>query len=207
MVQISSGRGPVECEMAVGKYLDAFLKKYPQAEVIEKRNSDFAKDCYKSVLLRLDDDERVELGTVKWICQSPFRKNHKRKNWFIEVSEIEENLSFQAMKDEQSDLIGFNKNLIRFETFRSRGKGGQNVNKVETGVRIIHIPTGISAVSTTGRTQLQNKKLAIDRLLDILIGQVKNREEMLAENIWLEHEKVVRGNAFATYTGMEFQKV
>ena len=57
---------------------------------------------------------------------------------------------------------------LRFETFCSGGKGGQHVNKVETGVRIIHVPTGISVVSTEARTQHMNKKLAMNRLCDIL---------------------------------------
>ncbi len=205
LIQISSGRGPAECELAVGKYLAVFLARHPVAIMVEKCNGSFftcgkhAKDCYKSVLLELPDSEKIELGTVKWICQSPFRKNHKRKNWFIEISEI------SHLKSVQRTDIGIkDKELISFETFRSSGKGGQNINKVETGVRVIHVPTGIAATSTSARTQYQNKKLAIDRLITILVTQNIDSENLLEENKWLEHEKIVRGEAFEVFKGSDF---
>ena len=91
----------------------------------EKQNGSFAscgrlsKECYKSILLEIPEDETVEIGTVKWICQSPFRKNHKLKNWFIEISEIGVRHNRVRTDIELSD-----KNLIRFETFRNGSKGG-----------------------------------------------------------------------------------
>lgn len=172
MIQISSGKGLAECEMAVGKYLDIFQREHSNAMIKEKQNGSFAscgrlsEECYKSILLEVPEDEAVEVGTVKWICQSPFRKNHKRKNWFIEISEIGVRHNQVETNIELSD-----KNLIRFETFRSGGKGGQNVNKVETGVRVIHVSTGMAVVSTTARTQYQNKKLALDKLINLLVRQ------------------------------------
>jgi len=208
LIQISSGRGPTECELAAGKYLAAFLQEHPAAVVKEKHNGSYAEcgrlagECYKSVLVEIPVDEDVKLGTVKWICQSPFRHKHKRKNWFVDVSEIQD-----ASRSQDSDINISDKSLIRFETFRSGGKGGQNVNKVETGVRVIHVPTGMAVSSTTARTQLQNKKIAIDRLIQLLVALNKDSRDLLEENKWLEHEKIVRGNAFAVYEGMEFKQI
>jgi peptide chain release factor len=207
LIQISSGRGPAECELAAGKYLAVFLKEHPKAIIKEKHSGSYVEcgrlacECYKSVLVEIPGNEEVKLGTVKWICQSPFRPKHKRKNWFVDVSEIQ-----GASRSQDSDINVTDKRLIRFETFKSGGKGGQNVNKVETGVRVIHIPTGMAATSTTARTQLQNKKIAIDRLIQLLVSQNKESRDLLEENKWLEHEKIVRGNAFAVYEGMEFKQ-
>ena len=80
-------------------------------------------------------------GSVLWICKSPYRPGHKRKNWYVDVSILDQ---VPRISEER---------MVRFETFCSGGKGGQHVNKVETGVRIIHVPTGISVVSTEARSQ------------------------------------------------------
>ena len=212
-LQISSGRGPVECELAVGKYLEVFLKDHPKAKILEKSLTNSAcsgglgANCYKSVLLELAASENAEVGIVKWVCKSPFRKNHKRKNWFIEIVEVKADQLAEEVSYTALDLKNPGKKTIRFETFRSPGKGGQNVNKVETGARVIHLPTGIAVSSTTARTQLQNKKLALERLMMILLEHEKQRENILAEARWLEHEKLVRGNAFAVYSGPEFARI
>ncbi|MBR5376296.1 MAG: peptide chain release factor-like protein, partial [Lachnospiraceae bacterium] len=57
---------------------------------------------------------------------------------------------------------------IKVETFHSGGKGGQNVNKVETGIRVIHLPTGIAVTSTRERSQYMNKQDALKKLNAIL---------------------------------------
>ena len=131
-------------------------------------------------------------GSVLWVCKSPLRPGHKRKNWYIDVSILEE---IPRISKEMQ---------VRFETFRSGGKGGQNVNKVETGVRVVHIPTGIAVVSTEARSQHMNKQIALNRLCDILADrdlQCARREKELA---WMEHNRLERGNPVRIYEGREF---
>lgn len=131
-------------------------------------------------------------GSVLWVCKSPLRPGHKRKNWYIDVSILEE-------------VPRINRDLqVRYETFRSGGKGGQNVNKVETGVRVIHIPTGIAVVSTEARSQHMNKQIALNRLCGLLAErdmQCAGREKELA---WLEHTRLERGNPVRIYEGSGF---
>jgi len=195
LIQISSGKGPLECELAVGKFLEVIMKEMNDVKIVEEVKGQYV-NCYKSVVFTTCDDASLIEGTIKWIVQSPFRPKHKRKNWFVDVSIFRE-----QQKTE------FSENLVRFETFRCGGHGGQNVNKVETGVRAIHVPTGIAVVSTEARTQHINKKLALNRLCEI-IGKQNSDAEMLAkQTMWIQHELLERGNPVRVYEGMEFKRV
>ena len=131
-------------------------------------------------------------GTVQWICQSPFRPEHKRKNWFVDVSIIPE--MDDICKDQN----------IRFERFHSGGNGGQNVNKVETGVRLTHIPTGITVTSTAERTQQLNRKDALQKLNAILSEKEAENKAKQTNDAWREHTRIVRGNPVRVYKGMGF---
>lgn len=193
LLQISSGQGPVECELAVAK-LAKELKKELNAEIIEKRESRFS-DGYISVLMDCKEDVSFLEGTVQWICKSPIRPNHKRKNWFVDISIIPEVKS-----------VNMDKN-IRFERFHCGGNGGQNVNKVETGVRLIHIPTGIVVTSTAERSQLKNRKDAMKKLMAKLAEENKNLQAKQTNEAWQQHTQLVRGNPVRVYKGEKFKRV
>jgi len=84
---------------------------------------------------------------------------------------------------------------VRFETLRSSGPGGQNVNKVETAVRGTHTPTGIQVMAMDSRSQLQNKKLCLFRLEEKLIAQQTEKLIALHEKQWTAHHSLARGGA------------
>jgi len=194
-LQISSGQGPEECEMAVKLFADALVSEFKDT-VIKTANPGIHKGCCKSVLLESEQDLSFLEGSVKWICKSPFRPNHKRKNWFIDVSPTR-----------RHEAAEFDDTLIRFDTFRSGGKGGQKVNKTETGVRATYLPLGLSAVSTDGRSQCLNKKLALERLC-AMIAEQKSADKRVVEHLnWLEHTRLERGNAVRVYEGLEFRRI
>ena len=196
IIQISSGQGPVECELAVVKLYDKLTTEYPDIEMIQKHDSK-TDGCCTSIMFSTNEDLSHLEGTVQWICPSPFRPNHKRKNWYVDVSIIPEVPSICSDKD-------FTNGNIKFERFHCGGNGGQNVNKVETGVRLIHIPTGITVTSTTQRSQLQNRRNALDKLNLILADiQAANKAKQTNE-AWKEHTQIVRGNPVRVYTGMGF---
>ena len=133
-------------------------------------------------------------GTIQCIFPSPFRPNHKRKNWFVDVSIIPE-----------QEVLCTDQN-IKFERFHCGGNGGQNVNKVETGVRLIHIPTGITVTSTSERSQLLNKKDALEKLSAILADKQLAQQQLQINNAWKEHNRIVRGNPVRIYEGKGFKR-
>ena len=188
-IQISSGQGPEECELAVGLFYQALRREVEEIQMVSCVKG--RRGGFSSVVLEAEADWSGLEGSVLWVCKSPLRPGHKRKNWYIDVSILEE--IPRTSREMQ----------VRFETFRSGGKGGQNVNKVETGVRVVHIPTGIAVVSTEARSQHMNKQIALNRLCDILADrdlQCARREKELA---WMEHNRLERGNPVRIYEGRE----
>lgn len=142
---ISSGNGPCECELAVAKFARYLIKEH-NASVISSSEG-YNKGTFRSVTIACDEDLTEFTGSVLWICKSPFRTGHKRKNWFINFTVYEE-----------AETVDFDSEHIAVSTFRSGGHGGQHVNKVETGVRVVHLPTGTTVVCTDERSQYANKK-------------------------------------------------
>lgn len=88
-IQISSGQGPAECERAVGLFAEELKKELEGAKVISESRGK-QPGCFSSVTLEAKDIPNFSGGTVLWICRSPLRPNHKRKNWFIQVSRLPE---------------------------------------------------------------------------------------------------------------------
>jgi len=193
IIQISAGQGPAECEIAVGKLLEAWKKEFGGLAVLSEKKGR-VPGSYQSVLLTSEQDLSCLAGTVLWICKSPLRPHHKRKNWYVDVSVIPETAGI----DKDADF--------RFETFRSGGKGGQHVNKTESGVRAIHVPTGISVVSTDERSQYQNKRTAVKRVQAILTAMEQAQADSQKNQAWREHNRIVRGNPVRVYEGEKFRR-
>lgn len=191
IVQITSGKGPVECCRVVAKVQTGLMKEAKKVgisiEVLTSLQGDVKGTLLSTVLLMegnsLADFLASWQGTVQWIAQSPYRKYHKRKNWFVGVE------VFQL-----PEKIRWNANDVVFETMRGSGPGGQNVNKVETAVRGKHVPSGIQVVAMDSRSQLQNKKLCLERLRAKIEGWEVEQLIAQQQTQWLEHHQLERGN-------------
>lgn len=192
IILLSSGRGPLECCRAVYKVQELLIadarKLGLQVEVLEAIPAD-KKGTFQSCTLRLrgnvpDSFIREWQGTIQWIAQSPYRPSHKRKNWFVGL----EVLDFHS-------IPRFESSEVTFETFRASGPGGQNVNKVESAVRIRHHLTGIQIQVMDTRSQLENKKIALKRLAEKLDALKNEEASKLKQDTWTGHQALERGNA------------
>lgn len=195
ILQLSSGQGPAECELAVAKLYLALKQEYPDIELLSGHKSGL-EEGYTSVIISTEFDLSSLEGSVQWICRSPYRPEHKRKNWFVDVS---------VLKADQI-TYSFRKEDLKFERFHCGGKGGQNVNKVETGVRLIHVPTGISVTSTSERSQYRNKQDAMEKLAAIFLQKEEEAGKKQVKDAWREHNLIVRGNPVRVYEGMNFRR-
>lgn len=197
IIQLTSGRGPSECELAVGLFLTVLKSELKNYEILVCEEGRY-NNSYKSVLIRTDFVDKNLNGVIQWICKSVYRSKCKRKNWFIGVNQIEE---------EQDSVYEVMHNSIVFMTFKSGGKGGQHVNKTESAVRAIHVPTGLIAVSSDERSQHLNKKTALDRLKKLLEENKNKQSSFYEEELNKKHDKLTRGNPIRVYEGSSFKRL
>jgi peptide chain release factor len=199
---VSAGNGPEECAHAAALTVQVLLQEIqnlPEAgvkvSIIEDEPSRI-KGNIRSSILALEGKEAETIagswtGIVQWIWRSAYRPGHKRKNWFVSIT--------RHSTPEQGEM--FSPSEVRFETARSGGPGGQHVNKTETAVRAVHIPTGKSATARGERSQLMNKRLALARLASLLAGEQADKEKQSRSALRHSHWELERGNPVRIYDG------
>jgi len=200
-LQITSGRGPAECCWVVAQLIQTILREAKEnsiaAHVLEAIPGEQPRTL-RSALIVLEGERALDFssqftGTVQWIGTSPFRPRHKRHNWYAGVESI--TFPEHPVWSEQD---------IKIETMRSSGPGGQHVNKTETAVRAVHVPTGLSAIAREERSQYLNRKLALARLSQLIKGVSRKDYEQAQKERWNAHNSLERGNPVRVFEGPEF---
>jgi peptide chain release factor len=204
-LQISAGYGPSECAWVVPRLVDALLAEAGasgvRAECLDRIAGELPHTL-RSALVELsegpcEDFAAAWSGSVLWVGRSPFRPEHRRRNWFVQVTRV-------APPETEEELPALRPEELEITAMRSSGAGGQNVNKRSTAVRVRHVASGVEVVARDLRSQAANRRAALGRLAWLLRERAQDRRDAGLRAQWDAKGQIERGNPRRVFRGVDF---